>query len=470
MITQVTPPPTDLARAPGAADGAGVSMQKAPSFADDLASIMSETDAADETTPIRSQAVAAPPARPEKSGAPGVQQTFHPMSQIAVAAAPNSSDAFKRDPTDSATIKNTDIEKLVSAFVSQNGKATMAEKQSADPIKQDSTKKDDTEQDTQDTLQDTKVIPTATPELPLPIAIVPPPPLITAQSEPSPASFLAASALGSPAKSVSAHPSNASLVATPASETEGVNGQDTGVEQNENILALKQASPAIAGQTKAAKEGSQESKHVETANSASAEQEKNTTSSDALTLPFDMQPLSNGLLGTDALTPKKPLAIDTSGVLTSHQGPAPSNSGPVPYGMLPIEIGLGALHGRRAIEVRLSPDDLGTVEIRLEISDDSKISANITADRPATLAMMMNDAAKLRSALDQTGMTTTADTLQFSLKQDGNFTQSNGQHTEQRQNGQPQSQHRDGSPPPLFQDAVPIASLRRAAGLLDVNI
>ena len=463
MITPVATSPIDLARAPDAAGGAGVSKQKAPSFADDLASIMSETDAADVTTPTPGQTLAAPSARPEKPGTPGLHPTFHPMNQIAVTASPNTSDVVKSDPTDSATIKSTDIEKLASALVSQNGKETMAEKPSADPIKQDDAKKAETP-------QDTKVIPTATPELPFPIAIVPPPPLITAQSEPSPASFLAASALGSPAKSVSAHSSNASLVATPASEAEGENGQDTGVEQNENILALKQASPAIAGQTKAAKEGSQESKHVETANSASAEQEKNTTSSDALTLPLDMQPVSNSLLGTEALTPKRPLAIDTSGVLTSHQGPAPSNSGPVPYGMLPIEIGLGALHGRRAIEVRLSPDDLGTVEIRLEISDDSKISANITADRPATLAMMMNDVAKLRSALDQTGMTTTADTLQFSLKQDGNFTQNNGQHAEQRQNGQPQSQHRNASSPSTFQDAVPIASLRRAAGLLDVNI
>ena len=462
MITPVATPPTDLARAPSAADGAGASKQKASSFADDLASIMSETDAADETKPIPSQAVAAPPGPPEKSGTAGAHHTLHPMSQM-MGSANEAGNATSNDLTDQAQVETGTIEKITSALVSQNGKAATP---TTETIKQDNAKKADTEQDA----QDTKGIATATPEWPLPVVIVPTPPLITAQSEPFPASFLTASTLGSPTKISSAHPSNASHVATPASEAEGEMEQETDIEQNGNIFALKQASTAITGQTNTPKEGSQESKHGEAANSASAGQEKNTTSSDDLTLPLDLQPLNNGLLGADVLTPKKPLAIDTLGALTGHQEPTSSSSGPVPYGMLPIEIGLGALQGRRAIEVRLSPDDLGTVEIRLEISADSKISANITADRPATLAMMMNDAAKLRSALDQTGMTTTADTLQFSLKQDGNFTQSNGQHAEQRQNGQPQSQRRDGSPPPLFQDAVPIASLRRAVGLLDVNI
>ena len=144
---------------------------------------------------------------------------------------------------------------------------------------------------------------------------------------------------------------------------------------------------------------------------------------------------------------------------------------PVPYGMLPIEIGMGALQGQRAIEVRLSPEDLGTVEIRLSVSDDSKLSADIKADRPETLAMMIRDAPLLRNALDQTGLTTTPETLQFSLKQDGGFGQGNGSQAEQRHtNGQTPSDNQQGTPHTLPHDALPTVSLRRAAGLLDVHI
>ncbi len=173
-----------------------------------------------------------------------------------------------------------------------------------------------------------------------------------------------------------------------------------------------------------------------------------------------------------------PTNLPAHGPAAAGGNPAPSTSGPtlptslgpVPYGMLPIEIGLGALQGRRSLDVKLSPDELGTVEIRLEISKDSKVSAKITADRPETLALMMGDTTTLRNALDQTGLTTGADSLQFSLKQDSGFAQGNGHHADQRPNGQPPSQNRNGANPQPFQDAVPIAVMRRATGLLDVNI
>lgn len=148
------------------------------------------------------------------------------------------------------------------------------------------------------------------------------------------------------------------------------------------------------------------------------------------------------------------------------------STGPVPYGMLPIEIGLGALQGQRALEVRLSPEDLGTVEIRLEVSDDSKVKAKISADRPETLAMMMGDASLLRNALDQSGLTTSADSLQFSLRQDNNAAtgNGNGNSAQQQPQGQSNPQGRNGSPQTPFQETIPLTTLRRAAGLLDVNI
>jgi len=141
---------------------------------------------------------------------------------------------------------------------------------------------------------------------------------------------------------------------------------------------------------------------------------------------------------------------------------------PVPYARVPMEIGLAALDGQRSIQVRLSPADLGTIDIELDVSDQSEIHARIAADDPRTLAMLKQDAPLIRQALEQTGHSTTADSLSFSLRQDSHS------NNRQNQNGQndwePQS-----SEPNLFSDqsldARPAPPpLKRITSLLDMNI
>lgn len=61
---------------------------------------------------------------------------------------------------------------------------------------------------------------------------------------------------------------------------------------------------------------------------------------------------------------------------------------PVPYARVPMEIGLAALNGQRSIHVRLSQADLGTIEIELDVSDQSEIQARIAAGDPRKLAML----------------------------------------------------------------------------------
>jgi len=181
---------------------------------------------------------------------------------------------------------------------------------------------------------------------------------------------------------------------------------------------------------------------------------------------------SAAITGANFSTNLPPVVVarDRASTLAPLASNLSAQSGSVPYGMLPIEIGISVLQGRRAIEVRLSPDELGTVEIKLEISDDTKIKAHIRADRPETLALMMSDAPLLRSALDQAGMTTGADSLQFSLKQDNGSSAGNGNSPNQRQNGQTPAQNQNEPYPSARSEDIPIPALRRVAGLLDVNI
>jgi flagellar hook-length control protein FliK len=147
---------------------------------------------------------------------------------------------------------------------------------------------------------------------------------------------------------------------------------------------------------------------------------------------------------------------------------------PTHYPMIPIEIGLGVLQGQRTLQLRLSPEELGSIEIRLDVSSDSTINADIRADRPDTLAMMMRDAPLLRHALDQTGMTTTPDSLQFSLRQDGQQNMQSGTHSGQQSNRQPHSANADNADanPPSTQKPSTVSPpvLRRITGLVDVQI
>jgi hypothetical protein len=180
--------------------------------------------------------------------------------------------------------------------------------------------------------------------------------------------------------------------------------------------------------------------------------------------------LPNGelLIGKDQLP--KAMQDQLSNIGTAGSTTAASR-GPIPYAMLPIELGLSALNGKRSIDVLLSPAELGTVEIRLEVSNHSEVKAHIKADRPETLSMLMDDSYALKSALDQTGMTTTTDSLQFSLRQDSQQ-QSNSNHPSHQHANKPQRAYErsDTSSDPLMSEAIPLKPLTRGIGLLDVQI
>lgn len=142
----------------------------------------------------------------------------------------------------------------------------------------------------------------------------------------------------------------------------------------------------------------------------------------------------------------------------------------LPYSRVPMEIGLAALEGQRSIQVRLSPADLGTIDIALDVSDQSEATAHISADDPRTLAMLKQDAPFIRQALEQTGLSTNSDSLNFSLRQDG---QSNArQNPSEQRPSSPMSQKQD----PLSDNNSPVsasppaAPLRRLNNLLDLNI
>ncbi|HET6520744.1 MAG TPA: flagellar hook-length control protein FliK [Geminicoccaceae bacterium] len=79
-----------------------------------------------------------------------------------------------------------------------------------------------------------------------------------------------------------------------------------------------------------------------------------------------------------------------------------------------------AAHDRvERLVVRLEPEELGRVEVRLDFGRDGRVSALIAADRPETLEALQRDARGLERALQDAGLRPGDHGLSFSLRREG---------------------------------------------------
>jgi chemotaxis protein MotD len=98
----------------------------------------------------------------------------------------------------------------------------------------------------------------------------------------------------------------------------------------------------------------------------------------------------------------------------------------VPLSGVAIEITGKALEGKNRFEIRLDPPELGRIEVRLDVDRDGNVTSRLTVDRPETLDLLRRDAAGLERALQDAGLKTANNGLQFSLRDQS----SNDQQTE----------------------------------------
>jgi flagellar hook-length control protein FliK len=75
--------------------------------------------------------------------------------------------------------------------------------------------------------------------------------------------------------------------------------------------------------------------------------------------------------------------------------------------------------GNDRISIQLDPAELGRIDVKLEIAHDGRVVARVTADRPETLDMLQRDYRGLERALQQAGLQTDSDSLNFNLRQGG---------------------------------------------------
>lgn len=112
------------------------------------------------------------------------------------------------------------------------------------------------------------------------------------------------------------------------------------------------------------------------------------------------QASANGMDGAKAAAPARPAT-------------------PIPLEDVAVRIARAAAGGADHITIKLKPAALGHVDVKLELTQDGRVAAVVTADRADTLDILARDAKSLERALADAGLKTDSGSLQFNLRGDG---------------------------------------------------
>lgn len=175
-------------------------------------------------------------------------------------------------------------------------------------------------------------------------------------------------------------------------------------------------------------------------------------------------PLDNSALTTPAPPPAAPVA---------QSAPPPSEAPPtlpiIPHAVaeqVAINVHQAVKSGTDHIQIQLQPADLGTIDVKLNVNHDGRVTVVVSADRSDTLNLLQQDAGGLTQALRDAGLQADNSSLSFNLRGGFQFQQqqSAGNGSGSRDSGYPS----DGDGNDVI--AAPLSSLRRHAGALDIHV
>jgi flagellar hook-length control protein FliK len=119
-------------------------------------------------------------------------------------------------------------------------------------------------------------------------------------------------------------------------------------------------------------------------------------------------------------------------ITTASLTAAPAAAGaPVPVSGLAVEIAASVQSGRTRFELRLDPADLGRIDVRIDVDRSGQVTSHLTVEKPETLSMLRQDAPQLQQALNDAGLKTSSNGLQFSLRDQSASGQQNWQNNNQ---------------------------------------
>ncbi|HTC06386.1 MAG TPA: flagellar hook-length control protein FliK [Xanthobacteraceae bacterium] len=124
--------------------------------------------------------------------------------------------------------------------------------------------------------------------------------------------------------------------------------------------------------------------------------------------------------------------LPSFGIVANQTAPAIAAATPgtaaaatVPIAGLAVAIASRAQAGSSQFDIRLDPPELGRIDVRLDVDRGGQVTSHVTVDRADTLQLLQSQQPQLERALEQAGLKTADNGLQFTLR-DQSFAGQNG--------------------------------------------
>ena len=92
---------------------------------------------------------------------------------------------------------------------------------------------------------------------------------------------------------------------------------------------------------------------------------------------------------------------------------------PIPVNAIAVEIAAQARAGNSRFEIRLDPPELGRIDVRLDVDHEGNVKSRLVIERADTYDLLRRDQSTLERALQQAGLKTSDNALEFSLRDQG---------------------------------------------------
>jgi chemotaxis protein MotD len=98
-----------------------------------------------------------------------------------------------------------------------------------------------------------------------------------------------------------------------------------------------------------------------------------------------------------------------------------------PIAGIAVEIATRAQAGHRQFDIRLDPPELGRIDVRLDVDNGGNVTSRLVVERAETLDLLRREAPHLERALQDAGLKSGDNALQFSLRDQGGGAQGQNQ-------------------------------------------
>jgi chemotaxis protein MotD len=116
------------------------------------------------------------------------------------------------------------------------------------------------------------------------------------------------------------------------------------------------------------------------------------------------------------LTPQQHPTENVLAPAPAQAGAAAPDQVTVPVAGLAVEIAARAQAGSNRFSIRLDPPELGRIDVRLDVDRDGHVTSHLMVEKAETLDLLRRDAPELERSLQQAGLKTGDNGMQFTLR------------------------------------------------------